>query len=1202
MKGGPTRDARAARRWAIKRLGKVLLGVAGLGLLGLGGLHWALQRKVPDQMLRGELEKALGHPVRFTAVHLSWDARMVLENVELLDPEGKPFLKMQVAQLDFDRGLALRGQIVLQRLLLDHPDLELSGARWRLLGSRSSGPSRERKFPLIFRSLDLRWLDDKGQVAWKIEDWQGSFPPVPAGHWKLGLQGPHGESLDASGGEGQTELKLGKFPVARLATVATGAEYPNLEESAQVDMTARLKDGAWHVESQLRSRQFTGPIGLDLEPGRKGRLHSDGGTLVGLGPVEKIELSFGPLGDGWKVGPGQLGWHGATWGVQGEVSAEDRFSGDLNCAAYGLAWPAGLSSDPARIKLHMQGSAQKHEAQFSLELGCDHLRAGKQVLGNWTSQASGRLTPGGLPKVAWKISGPQGSWPGELAWNARSGDLRVDFDPLDVGRFLPGWKGRLQGKIERKGDRDWDLDLSLPLLTGPGTRVEKTNLRLAGSPPIWSGSSRCNGVPLSLSGSLNEPVVRAQYVSRHPDLKGSLELKLAVVKNQLRLEAEKQKLSWRGVALPQCRGVLVGDRQGWKSDHLELAWPAFKLPLEVQGGWSPSSWKAKGILQSQPLTTLAGAVGSKISGVSGKASGRLEASLAGLEFHGEVKELKQGERELGSWKVDLKKQGAQPARLQLVNPALKLPQLGTWQANLDWQEGKSRPRLSLSAPALNLGGVKLGKAKLAVQLDARGASQVEGQLGGVSLSGWVDSTKKTLALQGKVADLNLAGLPGLPPGTGGKVQGQWRAQGSWAAPTLEVSGQTLGLRVLGSELGDLTVHAWRQGNQSKLTVGPILIQQVSALQAKLPSLKGQLTADFLKDGDAPPSLSARLEGAVLNDRLIPDASLKGVVGATGLSQAEVSWKVSPPLVLRGQIGLVTQLAGELQGQSLDAISAGQLPLQGQAFGKFSYGSGLVFDGELRNLAVGGQRLGQGRLTLAVQEKVHAEGSDFEAAEVALLQQRYPGLRAKLSFQCDGTPTALQGGLKLSSGQWRGRSYPDVTVAGKSDGNSWLLEKVEVGLNPVLSSNGRMWPATNRFELRGQLQGQSLADLAMLGGGQSPGDLSTHLFGDFQLSAQQQQVGLSFQGQARDLNYRGVELGSGQLQIRADPLDGQLDLQQSLEISKIADVPAGLKSVLPAVGILGSIRLRGVKLGGTLDHPSVSPLWAAPQFKIKLPFP
>ena len=79
------------------------------------------------------------------------------------------------------------------------------------------------------------------------------------------------------------------------------------------------------------------------------------------------------------------------------------------------------------------------------------------------------------------------------------------------------------------------------------------------------------------------------------------------------------------------------------------------------------------------------------------------------------------------------------------------------------------------------------------------------------------------------------------------------------------------------------------------------------------------------------------------------------------------------------------------------------------------------------------------------------------------------------------------------------------------------------------------------------------------------------------------------------------MGNGQLEMRADlGLDGQLDLAQPMEISMLADVPAGLKAVLPGGGLLNSIRLRGVKLGGTLDNPSVSPMWAAPKIRLKFP--
>ncbi len=1159
------------------------MGAAGLGLLGLVGLRVALQRQLPGHLLRGELEKGLGYPIRYSDFHLSWDGRLVLDKVELLDPAGKPFLKVERAQLDFDRNQALSGKFLLQRMLLDQPDLELSGRRWKLLAGKPKGPSKARTFPLVLRSLDLRWLDDSGQLAWQIQDWQGSFPPVAAGEWKLGLQGPLGEVVEASGASGKTRVKLDKFPVARLATVATGAAYPSLGEKDQVDLTAELAEGAWHVESVLRSKPFSGPLQLDLRPGWRGRLASSGGVLQGLGAVEKIGVDFEPTASGWKVGPAGLRWRGADWKLQGQVEAEDRFSGQLSCAAFPLA------DRQADLAVEVQGSAEKQRADFKL----------RAVSKEWRLEAGGQLVPAGLPKVSWRLSGPQGSWPGQLAWNAANGDLRIDFEPLEVSRFLPGWKGRLEGKVVRQGADDWDLHLSLPLLTGPGTRVQSLLVDL--DRKGWRGKAAWNGFPLVLSGAPAEPVVRASLKLKRPDVQGALDLKLALVKQQLRLEAEKQQLSWRGQRLPELRGALVGERTGWKSDGLELVFSGFRMPLVATGGWTPSSWKVSGDLQAQALTSLAAAVGSKVSGVEGKASGRLQATLAGAEFSGEVKELKQGGQDLGSWKVVARKPSGKKAEVRLSNPALTVPQVGKVQAQVDWQEGRSRPQVSLSAPALTLGGVKLGKARVGVQWDPAGASQLEGQLGGVSLSGWVDSKKKSLALQGRLDGFGLAGVPGLPPGTAGSLQGQWRAQGPWSDPVVEVSGQALGLKVLGSRLGDLTVHASRQGQESRLTVGPILIQQLDALAAKLPALKGRLTAELVKKGSAAPQLSATLQDVFLNDRMVPDAALTGVVGATGVSQAVVTWKVNPPLVLRGQIGLLTQLAGELQGQSLEAITAGKLPLQGQAYGKFTYGSGLVFDGELRNLMVSGQRFGQGKLTLAFQEKLHVSGSGFEAAGVSLLQQRYPGLRGQLSFECDGKLPATQGSLKLRSGNWRGQAFPDVTVEGKGDGNSWLLSKVQLGLNPPLNAYGRMWPATNRMELRGRLEGQSLADLSLLSGGQAPGDLAARLYGDFGLTAQQQQVGLQYGGQVRDLMYRGVGLGNGQLELKADPgLEGQLELAQPMEIGRVAEVPAGLRQVLPATGILGAIRLRGVKLGGTLDHPSVSPLWAAPQ--LRLPFP
>ena len=1166
-------------------------------------MRWALQRQLPSQLLQTELEKALGCPVRYQAFHLSWDGRLVLDKVQLLDPQQKPFLKMEVAQLDFDRTQALTGKFVVQRLLLDHPDLELSGARWRQLAGRPSRPGSARAFPLVLRSLDLRWLDEQGKVSWQIQDWQGSLPPVAAGQWKVALQGPARQALEAEGGGGKTHLRLTRFSLSQLATVASGAHYSWLQESDEMDLDATSQAGAWLLAANLRSRSFSGPVQLQWKPGLVGELSSPGGQVSGLGEIKDLKLPFQPADGGWQVGPGQVVWRGAPWKMRAQVAQQDRFDGQLSCEAYPIPWPGGLKSSPAQVKFKMLGSLQQRQGDFQLEMKLPRIEASSQKWGDWSVSAQGRLLPEGLPRLRWSLSGPQGSWPGQLAWNAHSGDLKVDFEPLDFSRFLPGWKGTLQGSVQRKGSQDWNLNLQLPALSGPFTRVQGMQMRLAGSPPQWSGRATWNDFPLTLTGALQAPVVRSQRQWKTPNLNGLLAFKVAVSGSQLRVEAEKQQLSWRGVPLPALRGGLLGDRQGWKSDQLELVWPAFKLPLEFRGGWTPASWKLTGQLQPQPLAVLLAAVGSPKFALQGKASGRIEADTQGVAFRGELKGVKQATQDLGNWKVDLNKKRSQPGTLQLSNAALKVPQLGTLQAQVNWREGKGRPSLALDSKAFTVSGVKLGKARLAVQFDPTGTSQIAGQLGPASLNGWLDARKKTLALQGKLDGLNLIGLPGLPPGSAGQVQGQWRAQGSWAQPALELSGRVLKLRLLGSELGDVTLHATHRGSSNRLTVGPLLVQQLTPVQQKLPGLKGQLSADVSREGSNPVAISARLDQVFYQDRVMPDLSLKGVWEGTRLGQARLTWQVTPPLTLSGQIGLITRLSGTLEGQSLEALSGGKVPLQGQAFGKLSYGPTLVFDGELRHLAASGQQFGSGRLTLAVAEKIHLEGSQFEAGGVSLLQQRYPGLKGNLSFFCDVQGEAQQGTLKLRAASWRGQAFPEVTVEGKGDGVSWLLNQVQVGLNPPLNSNGRLWPASNRIELRGRLEGQSLADLALLSGGQPPPDLSGRLYGDYQLSAQQQQVGLHFQGQTRELKYRGVDLGNGQLQLQANPaLQGQLDLQQPLEISRLSEVPGALKSILPAAGILGAIRLRGVTLGGSLDNPSVSPLWAAPQIRLRLPFP
>ncbi|MBT9588211.1 hypothetical protein IV102_33045 [bacterium] len=1153
--------------------GRVVLVVGGLGLVALLGVRYALQRQLPARLLRTELEKALGHPVRYQSFQLSWDAQLVLDNLQLLDPDGNAFLKIEKTQLDFDRGQALEGKLVLLRLALHNPDLEMSGERWRKLSNRPAQPASARNFPLLIHSLDMRWMDSKGALTWEIKDWRGSFPPVEAGHWKLGLQGKQGESLDAHGQPGQVALRLHHFPVATLATVATGAHYPSLEPAAKVDLEAVHKDDRWDLKADLHSRAFNGPLRLQIGPRNgllEGVLSTSGGQLPPLGDIGQVQLPFQQTVDGWKVGPARLRWREADWQASAQIHGEDAFSGQLDCRKWPVPSRAGWQAEPADLRLHVKGSVQKQQAEFEATVRLPQVRWEARRLGELRVSARGALQQEGLPQVKWEIASARGKWPGELAWNARSGDLKISFLPLAVETFLPGWKGRLSGQVRRTGLEAWDMRLALPRLQSGDTLLEKGRIQLSGSPPRWGGGATCNGIPLTLSGLLDQPALAGKVPARRlkwPELKGQLAARLALTsERKLRLEVVSHDLRWRGLPLPRVQGALLGSAQGWKSDQLQLVGPAFKLPLTVNGGWQPKSFKLGGQLKSQSLAGLLSNLGVKIAGLEGTATGNFSAGYSELKWTGDLQNLKVASRGLGDWRVSLRKPLGKPALASLSCSALALPGLGPIKAQLEWTG--QRP------------------------------TSIQGRLGPATLHGSLNVAKKSLDFSGRLDKLSIANLPGVLPGSSGWLVADWQARGLWKSPKLDLKGQLQDLKILNHSLGSLPFSAQHQGEQSRASLGPIGLSQLQPLQEKVSGLEGQLQLGLLQVGKGDPQVTASLANSTYQEVALAPLRLSGRWRGLELKDAEIVWQVTPPLKLHGTLGLTPRLSAQLEGQS---ISLGKLPFQGQAFGNLTCGPGLAFNGELRNLAVSGQKLGQGRLQLEMKERLHVSGQDFDAAKVGLLQQRYPELEGQLSFTIDSDWKKHQGTFKLRKGQWRQRAFPDLTIEGNSEAESWPLSRVEVGVQPPLISTGRMWPATSRLELAGKLAGQSLADLTMLGGGPPPPDLFTRLSGDYTLAAQNQQLNLTFEGRTEQMTYRGVALGEGQLHMRADPdLQGELILQQPLEVGQLADVPAGLKAVLPIRQFLSAIRLRGVRLGGRIDAPTVSPLWTIPQ--IQVPFP
>jgi len=1154
-------------------------------MLAVVGLRTALQRQVPGQFLKTELQKALGHPLRFESFELSWDARLVLHKLELLDQQ-KVFLTVSEARLDFDRNLALQGKLQVLKLTLQQPTLELSQSRWQRFSQKTSA-SPARPFPVLLRSLNFRWLDDQAQLAWELSNWHGSLPPVAADHWHVALQAADGASLEAEGKGEQVEMKLVRFPVSQLATLATGAEPGTFEAGAVVDLSARRSSkSGWQIDAQLNAQVFRGPISLQLETPLKGLISSPGGELDKLGAIKDVQLPFVQQGDKWLLGPGRLGWRGSQWTLQAWVGGEDTFEGQLKTPSLQLAQGLPVT----QLHLVVKGSARKRLATFV---------ADAQFKG-FHLKASGQASEAGIPEAVLRIQkATRDLATARLAWNSASGAIKANLLPVQIQSLVPGWKGQLQGQVERTAAGLWRARASCPKLQGKPGSLAQLQLELAGQPALWKGkavwtpSGQKHGTPISLSGPLEKPEVKFSQAFSAFKGKANLALQGDGPKRLAHLRLLSHDLSYRGKPLPKVQGSLELSLQGIRSDKLALSWGQNKVPIEASGEWA--RWQLKSTLKDLPLSSLRNWLAYPFDG---QLSGAILLGPKERTAKLKLEKSRWNKQELGSWSLVAKEVQGQPPTLLAENLALQVAPLNKMAVKLHYQKGY----LVLSTPKLGWKQLGLGPSKLRLHLGKTVWKIDQGQLGTVPpspFSGQLDPKTRALALKGQLNNLSIVGLPGLPPLTQGKLSGSWQMAGQ----ALSLTGKVAQLKVLGQSFGDVPVQAKAQPKDINLQLGPVDVKGVTALQ-KLGSLAGQLQLAFHQSGDKVPEVSGQLRQAQALGKPLADLDFQGVVKDSKLENFRLNWALKPPLVVQGQLGLTSSLKASLTGQSLQALCLGLFPVEGTAQGQLSYETlaGWVGTTELKNLRAAGQSLGSGRLNFRYKERLKLTGEEFSAAHLDLLQQRYPGLQGRLSFDLDSDLKAHSGSLKLRAAQWHQAPFPDVTAVGESQsqGSGWLISSLQLAMQPPLQARGRMWPEQSRVQLNGQLDGQSLADLTRLGGGAAPPDVTTRLFGPFQLAAQGQQLNLSFQGQARQLTYRGVALGDGELKFQANPgLDGQLILQQPMELNQVAGIPAGLQAVLPVQGLFSALRLRGVQLKGTLQQPNVSPLWATPKIKFQL---
>jgi hypothetical protein len=287
---------------------------------------------------------------------------------------------------------------------------------------------------------------------------------------------------------------------------------------------------------------------------------------------------------------------------------------------------------------------------------------------------------------------------------------------------------------------------------------------------------------------------------------------------------------------------------------------------------------------------------------------------------------------------------------------------------------------------LSLGAVKLGAARVLVDWSAQGPTRVQGRLGPSQVGGSLNWKQKTLALKGGLEKFSLAGLPGVPPGTQGWLVGQWTAQGLWTQPKLGFQGELRELKLLTYSLGNLPLQIQREGKQSRAALGPIGLEKLPSVSSRWPGWTGQLQLQVKQVDKSSPTILASLTNSTYQQATVAPVQVSGRWHDFQLEGADILWQVTPPLRLRGTLALKSSLSAALQGQSLETLSLGKLPLQGQAFGNLTLDDGFHFQGELRNLTASTQKLGQGRLKVDLTERLHLSGQEFDAAAPATLSR------------------------------------------------------------------------------------------------------------------------------------------------------------------------------------------------------------------------
>ena len=1113
-------------------------GLALLLLLAVPVLTWLMRSGLDQQLLTRALSDASGMKVSFDSYALSLGGTASLDRlkVQFADQE---FLTAEGLTASFSWWSLIRRQPEIQDLKIQSPKLVLTEPLLDALRKRPQGGGSE--LAVDFTDASVTYLNEETNLALAQLDGRYSEGKVEVTQ-KDSFNGTIAWDKDTH------TYKFQEVPLALIGRLA-GHQLP--DGKAQLDFVQRGQrfEGSTTIDSGV----VNGKAQTVLELTGKG--------LTGTLETEGLKIA------GYQLGPSKVPfrWDGTNFFLEKATLASEQgqaisVDGQLSEKSANLS----LRKDKLTVRL----SGVTPPFQLDAQWAETSLLQGTLNLEPWSFKVA-NLNGGYLMRLN-DIDGKGFDFSGALTWQ----------DALEGSLSSPG------GVLE-------------------GQKVGPTTLKLkAASETAVEASGTCTvaGRPLSVDARLQDEVwhlsaeggkLPARLFKKN--LGGTVDLS---AKSTYPGGTGNFNITYSGDAqwpMISGSGSITGDEVIFRDFKL----PRFTPPVVGSGTYhlSKGSISLEAALKGQKLTELW-----KPSPVAGKLFGTVKVSGTDSapkpRFEGELRETQWQGTSFGTVAVSATDNNM---KATLENFALdSVPQLKPYFTGAGTVVLKGLPpTLSATAdfPEVQLKGHPLGqlKAKLKVQEQKLVISSLD--LPMMSMSGSVGSGK--INLGGEIKDLSLATLP-LPKKVSGKARGSFTVEGSPENPRGQFKGTVGNLIYEDMALGNLPLEATFNGSKVEAEVSGMAVEGVPPISKALPALKGVLNLGLTLDDK--PLVVGRLSKGQYANKPLPPISTRLSIGEKAIQIQSLTLEQTPPITLSGSFKPDSgdfQLSANLDRTNLSPLLEllpEKPPLKGSLSGKVTVKgnrttSKVDFAGSGQDISVGEVALGslpQLNLNAGTAGDFMLQVDDMSAASIAPLRGLYPNLQGKVNFRARREAQGQTIGL---SGELTKASLPDISLRADWNKTTLQLNSLKAALNPPVELKGSV--QNGQVNIGGQLGGQSLRELMLLGGSQPPSDVAAHLAGAFKLTGPLSNPTATLVGPVTNMLYRNSQLGSGELNLAVNQrLSGELRLNTPYDAT-LADAAPGSVTQVPIISSIlktaVKARITAVKFAGTPSNPQVTPV-------------